>query len=275
MDEPIAVEVAGGALHGSRCGTGRPALLLHGGPAVPDYTGELAAELDGLFATARYTQRGVAPSTEAGPFSIEAHVADAVAVLDALGLDEAWIVGHSWGGHLAMHVAVEHPERVAGLVCVDPLGVSSDLFVDLGAAFDASMTEEEGARVRAIEALRRAGDATEADLLERFALQWPHYFADRARTVPAPTRAGVAGSAGANASLSEHFASGTLRNALPHVTVPALFVHGELDPLPVRASLDAAALIPEAQVAVVPGVGHFPWLERPGCVRDAVEEFIS
>src|SRR3954469_5249584 len=110
MEEPIAVAVAGGALHGSRGGTGRPALLLHGGPAVPDYTEALAAELDGLFATTRYTQRGVAPSTETGRFSIEAHLADAVAVIDALGLDEAWVVGHSWGGHLALHLAVTHPE---------------------------------------------------------------------------------------------------------------------------------------------------------------------
>ncbi len=50
------------------------------------------------------------------------------------------------------------------------------------------------------------------------------------------------------------------------VHVPARFVHGELDPLPVSASTYAAALM-GAVVDVLPGNGHFPWLEDPGCVR--------
>jgi pimeloyl-ACP methyl ester carboxylesterase len=37
-----------------------------------------------------------------------------------------YVIGHSWGGHLAMHLAVRHPDRVLGLVIADPLGAVSD-----------------------------------------------------------------------------------------------------------------------------------------------------
>jgi proline iminopeptidase len=113
-------------------------------------------------------------------------------------------------------------------------------------------------------------EATEADLVERFALIWPGYFADPAGAPPAPSRIGAQCSAETNASIKHHFELGTLERGLPSLTVPAAFVHGELDPLPPRSSLHTAALIPVARTDVIPGVGHFPWLERPGSVRAAL-----
>ena len=101
-------------------------LVLHGGPGLSEYTEALAGELDDAFAVYRYQQRGLAPSTTSGPFDIETHVADAVAVLDGIGVERAYVVGHSWGGHLAMHLAAHHPDRLLGLVAVDPLGAVQD-----------------------------------------------------------------------------------------------------------------------------------------------------
>ena len=82
---------------------------LDGGPGLSDYTAPLADELADGFRVLRYQQRGLAPSVTTGPFSVEQHVADAVAVLDAAGAGRAYVVGHSWGGHLAMHLAVRAP----------------------------------------------------------------------------------------------------------------------------------------------------------------------
>jgi hypothetical protein len=61
-EQPFEVAIEAGARHGHRGGTGPPALLLHGGAAVPDYLDGLAAELAGLFSTFRYTQRVTLPS---------------------------------------------------------------------------------------------------------------------------------------------------------------------------------------------------------------------
>ena len=115
-EEPFEVRVGDGSLVGCAATDGAPALLLHGGPAIPDYLGPCALELEGLFATMRYTQRGVPPSTVGGPYSIESHMDDALAVLDAREVERAWAIGHSWGGHLALHLLVAHPERLLGVV---------------------------------------------------------------------------------------------------------------------------------------------------------------
>lgn len=54
-----------------------------------------------------------------GPYGIAVHVTDLLAVLDALGLARSLLVGHSLGAYIAARFAVEHPDRVAGLVLLD------------------------------------------------------------------------------------------------------------------------------------------------------------
>jgi len=84
---PFEVWVGDGVLVGHRGGEGPAALVLHGGPAMTDYTEGLADELGGFLATFRYTQRGSGPSTVGGPFTVETHAADAVAVLDHFAIE--------------------------------------------------------------------------------------------------------------------------------------------------------------------------------------------
>ncbi len=274
-EEPFELRLDGGVLHGHRAGAGAPALLLHGGAAVPDYLGGCAAELDGLFATIRYTQRGTPPSEAGPPYSVESHMDDALAVLDARGIDRAWAIGHSWGGHLALHLLVAHPERLHGVLCVDPLGADSSVFADFQATIGPRLSEDEIVRLRDVEELRRAGQVSEADLVERFAVVWRFYFAGHEPKLPPPVRVGVEASIGTNASLDAHFERQTLARGLPEVRLPALFVHGEDDPLPVRSSAETAALIPGALVETIPDCGHFPWVEQPAAFRAAVERLLG
>jgi pimeloyl-ACP methyl ester carboxylesterase len=266
---------AAGPLRGHRRGSGPPALLLHGGAAVPDYLGGLADELAGTFTTYRYTQRGTPPSGGGPPYTVEAHVEDALSVLDAFGIDRAWAVGHSWGGHLALHLLVAHPERVHGVVAVDPLGAFPNAFAEQDAKRRRALAPEQVARLDAIEARRRAGDVTEDELVERFAIAWPTYFADSAKAIPSPARVGVEASIEVNRSLAQHFERRTLVQGLPTVRSPVLFVHGELSVIPTWSTADTAALVPGAEVVIVPGCGHFPWVECPGSVGRAVERLLD
>jgi proline iminopeptidase len=126
MVRELETPIPGGVLHVWCNGSGPPVLIQHGGPGLSDYTEALVGELEDAFTVCRYQQRGLAPSTTFGPFDIETHVADAVAILDGIGIERAYVVGHSWGGHLAMHLAAHHPDRLLGLVAVDPLGALPD-----------------------------------------------------------------------------------------------------------------------------------------------------
>ena len=135
-------------------GTNRHALLLHGGPGLNEYTGPLADELDGLLATARYQQRGLAPSTTDGPVTVEQHVADAVSVIDALGWQRPVVIGHSWGGYLAMHLAVAHPDAIGALVIIDSLGaVDRGGTREFGPALRRNLRPEATARLNELEQL--------------------------------------------------------------------------------------------------------------------------
>jgi proline iminopeptidase len=270
------VAVGDGVLVGHRRDGGPPALLLHGGPAFSDYTSGLADELDGIFSTIRYTQRGVPPSTVGPPYAIETHVADALAVLDHFGLDKSWAIGHSWGGHLALHLAVAHPERLLGIVCVHGLGPSGDILDEFRDTLRRGLSPKEIRFADEVEERRLAGKVTGEELLERMRLYWPNYFADRDKPAPMPDWVIGAACSGATwASIARHYEAGTLRDGLPQVRVPVLVVHGDCDPLPVRTAETTAELIPGAVLEVVPGRGHFPWLEQRGETRPIVERFLA
>ena len=112
--------------HAAR-GPGPAAIFLHGGPGIgAEHIIGLVEEVDGLVNGVLPQQRGLYPSTLEGPRDVETHVADEIALLDQLGWERAWLIGHSWGGHLAMHIAVAHPEQVTGLILIETLGAVPD-----------------------------------------------------------------------------------------------------------------------------------------------------
>ncbi|MET7879929.1 alpha/beta fold hydrolase [Micromonospora profundi] len=101
---------------------GAPVLLLHGFPQHSGEWDEVAPVLHtaGL-RTYALDQRGYSPGARpeaVADYRIPELVADAVAVLDALGLDAVHLVGHDWGAVVAWALAAEHPERVRTLTAV-------------------------------------------------------------------------------------------------------------------------------------------------------------
>jgi pimeloyl-ACP methyl ester carboxylesterase len=272
------VAVPGGVIVAQRAGVGDPALLLHGGPGMTEYLDELADELRrARLSTVRFQQRGIAPSTLSGPFDVARQVADAIAVLDLAGLERVWLIGHSWGGYLALQIASRHPERALGILAIGTLGAIGDGGAStLGPNLLAKVSEAVRAEFAAIEEREAAGTATDAETLHGFELLWPAYFADPASAPPPP--AGIALSL---ACFEETIASlpadaDRLAEALASCAVPVVFLHGELDPIDIDASARAtAAVMPNAEVVAVPGVGHFPWLERPGCAADALIQLVA
>ena len=147
-------------------------------------------------------------------------MADALAVLDRFGLERAWVIGHSWGGHLALHLAVAHPERVAGLLCINPLGADLSVFDDFEETLSRTLTPTQMERIHEIDERRRARDVTEADLVERFGLIWVPFFVDPGDASEPPAHVGVEASIETNRSISEHSDRRTLANGLGGVTAP-------------------------------------------------------
>lgn len=120
----LTIESAGVTLSGEEAGEGTPVVLLHALTATRRYVvmGSKALERDGHRVVA-YDARGHGASTPAPDptgYGYEELTADLLAVLDACGMARAVLAGSSMGAHTAVRFALDHPERVAGLVVVTP-----------------------------------------------------------------------------------------------------------------------------------------------------------
>jgi pimeloyl-ACP methyl ester carboxylesterase len=273
---PFAVDTDSGALSGWIAGEGPRVLAIHGGPGMTyNYLDDAVEELATHYRVATFQQRGLAPSTENGEFTIAEAVADIVAVLDGLGWDTAYLMGHSWGGHLVFHAGIDIPERLAGVLSVDPLGAVGD---GGGEAFAAEMTarvrEEDRDRARELDDKDTAGEATPEEAREAFSLFWPSYFADPGSAPPMPP---VEFSSPANQGLWADLVDKLpeLEKSLPSITVPFGVLVGERSPMPPTAGTDSALRIPGAWSYVEPGAGHMVWHEAPGCVVAAMDRLVA
>jgi pimeloyl-ACP methyl ester carboxylesterase len=271
--KPFTVEVAGGRLGGWVVGDGVPVLLLHGGPGLSfEYLDELGSELGDGFQVAAYQQRGLEPSTVEGPFTITQAIDDALAVLQFLNWSRALIVGHSWGGHLALRLAAAVPQRLLGVLAVDPLGIVGDGGM---AAFEAEMfartPKERRDRAHELDERAMAGKGTPEEALESLSIVWPAYFADPDNAPPMPpVRMSVPAYSGIIAEVTTGLEE--VGAALSAGKVTYGVIAGAGSPIPWgQAARASAELSPRPVLTVVPAAGHFPWLDVPGCVRDSLQ----
>jgi pimeloyl-ACP methyl ester carboxylesterase len=104
-------------------GSGEAMLLIHGAHLADAFQPLVAEPAVAGFQHIRYHRRGLGGSTrplDAGPTSVAEQAQDAVGLLDHVGVDRAHLVGHSFGGMIALELAVQHPTRVASLVLLEP-----------------------------------------------------------------------------------------------------------------------------------------------------------
>ena len=280
--ETLTARVPGGGIFATRRGMGEgpPVLLLHHGPGIgAEHLVGLVEELDGIIDGVLPQQRGLEPSTLAGPRDIETHVADAIAVLDHLGWEQAWLLGHAWGGHLAMHIAVAHPERTAGLILIGTLGAVPDGgSAELVTNMVTRLTGDERAALDTLMARQADGD-DDPNLMDKvYMALWPSYSFVHGNVLPFSSlrlERPLEGEPDTMASVRAHFEAGTLRRGLPTLTLPALLIHAIGDPMPLSATVETAGLIHGSSVRGVDAAGHFPWLEQKGKVREIVADFLA
>lgn len=242
---------AGVRLAATVLGQRRPTIVvLHGGPgATHEY---LRPEWDRLARAARvvyYDQRGCGRSTRRGPYGWQWHVSDLDAVLTRLAPGERVVLaGSSWGSHLALLYAREHPDRVAALVLSGVIP-----WQGLGAG----LATAEDSAAAGLGPLRLLWTDTLPP--RRLPLQRGRTAAwCLGATVP---RAGVA--------------SMPAQEALRAVDAPALLVAGTDTSVYWDGSAALARVLPRARRVVIPGAGHDPWLERPDRFFAEVDAFLA
>jgi pimeloyl-ACP methyl ester carboxylesterase len=187
------------------------------------------------------------------PYTITDLATDAIGLLDALGVEQAHIVGASLGGHVAQRIAIHYPERTLSLTSIASDTGNPAMPGPTDAVLALPPPPPAGSPIETI---------IERELLVRQALASPAYPTDEAHVRTAIQR-DIARSydpVGFERQAAAILVEGDRRAALRQLTVPTVVVHGDADPLvPVANGYDTAATIPGADLRIIPGLGHdFP-----------------
>jgi lipase len=241
---------------------GVPVLALHGVTGHSARWQVLADALPQLRLIA-VDLRGHGRSPWTPPWHIEQHVADALAVLDTLGLERVAVAGHSFGGAIAVHLARTAPQRVERLVLLDPaIGLDPQDMLETAEESRADQSFPDLATARADRAQRWEGIADElvdAELAEHLVAD-----GDRFRYRYCGSAVVVAWSEMARAALTPPAGTPTL--LLP--ATKADFVSPSwVDAC--RAELGDALTVAEIDA------GHMLYLERTAEVADAMRAFLT
>jgi 3-oxoadipate enol-lactonase len=196
-----------------------------------------------------------------GPYSADLHAQDLTGLLDALGIEQAHIVGISNGGTVALCFASQQQQRIARLVLVDTLAHADAL---IRAKLQGWLT-----------AVNEGGPDLRFDVATPWV--WGRRFLANNPDVLAAVRARAAqANVDAMRTLIEGAMQHDVRERLPQITLPTLVLVGEDDLLtPPSMARELAAGLPNAELMLVPQAGHFLTVERPLVFNAAVLAFLQ
>ena len=223
-----------------------------------------------------YDQRGrgrteapADPSTAA----IEDDAADVVALRRGLGIRKWDLLGHSWGGGIALLAAAMDETGTRQLVTVDSVGPTSAWMAPLRQAVSARLSASERRPFDQIDDQALTVPDPEVQAAYSRAV-YPAWFADAelARSFAPPA---VTSATGAVILARLRRDGYDWRTRLRALSVPTLVIHGEQDALPLAVSAELVALLPRAQRELVPHSGHMPFWEAPDVFFSVVDSFLT
>ena len=222
---------------------------------------EQAAALKGKYRVLRYDQRGHGGTdVPAGRYAFDTLIADAVALMDALGIAQANFAGLSMGGATALGLAQQHPERVSSIIVCDSGCMSTP---------QSTQQWEERIVVAQKQGMEGLVESTMARWFppETLAKNPPHLAKVRAMIRATP----VAGFIGCAAALANH----DYNSKVETVTCPVVFIVGEKDGATPAAMAKLHDKIPGSRFATLPGAGHISNMDRASEFNRALRDFLA
>ncbi|MBM3814060.1 MAG: alpha/beta hydrolase [Acidimicrobiia bacterium] len=254
------LDINGVRIRYQEAGQGGEVLLLHGWGARLETFHPLFQALSHGFRTVALDLPGHGESAvPPEPWHVSDFLGCVLAFMDRRNLEKPHIVAHSFGGRITIKLAALHPERAGRLLLTAAAGVPP----------------RQSLRTR----IRRMAGST-AGKLQRFArtrlpASEPLVRAFNARLLPRLASRDYL-NAGAMRETLIHIVTEDLTAHLPRVQSPALLVWGDQDrDTPLECGRTMARLIPESELVVLEGAGHFPFLDQANKFNLLAQRFFS
>lgn len=249
-------------------GTGQPVMLIHGsGPGVTAW-----ANWRGVVPVLAQTRRVIAPDMLGfgysqrpadGVYNRQRWIEHALGVLDSLNLEQVDLIGNSFGGALALALALEHPQRVRRLVLMGSVGVSFPLTPGLDAVWGYQPSLANMRSLMDIFAYDRNLVTDELAELRYQASIRPGFQEAFSQMFPAPRQQSIEMLASPEAAIRQ-------------LQQETLIIHGREDKvIPLETSLKLMQLIPKAQLHVFGHCGHWTQIEHASRFTQLVENFLN
>lgn len=247
-------------------GQGQPLVMIRGVGSNVDHWYEQVPVLSKKYQLLIFDNRGIARSSDpGGSFSTKDMAADTIALMEAVGIKTAHVLGYSMGGMIAQEMALAYPEKINGLILV---ATDCGISLRINARPECSKLFSEMIRLGTNEAKTAAAGCLFAkqtfesrpDIIQRYAevsLRFPASQRTLERQWEAITR---------------HDACRRLQN----ITAPTLVITGSADVLiPPENSGVLAEQIPDARAHTIDGGGHLFVIEQPERFNEAVIGFLD
>ncbi len=276
------ITVRGASLYVKTMGSGEPIVFVHGGPGLEHsyflpHVADMAKTNTLVFYDQRANGRSGIGDTTA--FTLDQFVEDLDAVRQHIKADKVHLLGHSWGGLIAMNYALKHQDKLHSLILMNTNAASAAVQEAAGQRLQARFTpadQEAQAALFQTEAFQKREPAA---LNEFFRLSFKHAFFDSEKTTDLAfyfdehfaEKSAALGRLRADSTLPVY----DLHENLGSLQIPTLIVHTTHDPL----SLEDVSLIdhaiPGSKLVVIENSGHFPFIEQYEDFSRHIQDFLT
>jgi proline iminopeptidase len=254
-----------------------PLVLCHGGAGLWDYLQPVAETLSSVAYVHRWEQRGCGRSDRVGPYSIARYLDDLEFLRRHFGHEQWLLAGHSWGAGLALRYALAHPDHALGVLYISGTGFGHAWREAYHREADRRLDPGQRERREALTQRRR----TPAEEREWRILSHAPDVGDLRRAfaiAAAFADAPYAVNLECNKALNDEekrSVEAELLASCRALHAPVRLVHGARDPRPVWAVRPLVEALPRAELVILDGVGHLPWLEEPAAFDDLARRFVG
>lgn len=273
--------VNGVNLYYKTIGKGEPLLFVHGGPVL-DHSyflpqmNILANDYQLIF----FDQRLCGKSDmeiDTSTITIDNFVEDIEGIRLAFNLEKVNLVGHSWGGLLAMKYAIKYPDKLKSLILLNSMAGSAELWQKESLMLaDRSTAEDSIARAAIIQSEAFQQKRPEA-YAELFRLSFLHQFSNPklADSLTLVLPDDIQERSRKFNYLRSDLQDFDVHEALANVTCPTLLVFGDHEPSAQITAPKLKEAIPNSSLEILQACGHFPYIEQPEQFRTSLTTFIN